>query len=47
MPPVRYEYSAPDGMPLTGWLYVPADVHGPNRTVISFHGGPEGQERPA
>jgi dipeptidyl aminopeptidase/acylaminoacyl peptidase len=47
VPPVRYEYSAPDGMPLTGWLYVPADVHGPNRTVISFHGGPEGQERPA
>jgi dipeptidyl aminopeptidase/acylaminoacyl peptidase len=47
VPPVRYEYSAPDGMPLTGWLYVPADVHGPNRTVVSFHGGPEGQERPA
>jgi len=45
--PVRYEYSAPDGMPLTGWLYVPAGVHGPNRTVITFHGGPEGQERPS
>jgi dipeptidyl aminopeptidase/acylaminoacyl peptidase len=44
--PVRYDYSAPDGMPLSGWLYVPADVHGPNRTVVSFHGGPEGQERP-
>jgi dipeptidyl aminopeptidase/acylaminoacyl peptidase len=46
VPPVRYEYSAPDGMPLSGWLYVPAGVHGPNRTVITFHGGPEGQERP-
>jgi dipeptidyl aminopeptidase/acylaminoacyl peptidase len=21
-------------------------VHGPNRTIVSFHGGPEGQERP-
>jgi dipeptidyl aminopeptidase/acylaminoacyl peptidase len=44
--PVRYDYSAPDGMPLSGWLYVPANIHGPNRTVVSFHGGPEGQERP-
>src|SRR6185312_906315 len=24
----------------------PRGVEGPNRTVISFHGGPEGQERP-
>ena len=24
-----------------------ADVAGPNRTVVSFHGGPEGQERPS
>src|SRR3954464_9922935 len=31
-------------MPLTGWLYVRADVKGPNRTVISFPGGPEGKE---
>jgi dipeptidyl aminopeptidase/acylaminoacyl peptidase len=44
--PVRHEYAAPDGVRLTGWLYVPRGVRGPNRTVVSFHGGPEGQERP-
>jgi dipeptidyl aminopeptidase/acylaminoacyl peptidase len=32
---------------LSGWLYTPRDVRGPNRTVVSFHGGPEGQERPS
>jgi dipeptidyl aminopeptidase/acylaminoacyl peptidase len=45
--PTRYDYSAPDGTALSGWLYVPPGVDGPNRTVVSFHGGPEGQERPA
>ncbi|TFV90657.1 prolyl oligopeptidase family serine peptidase [Blastococcus sp. CT_GayMR16] len=45
--PVRYDYVAPDGLPLSGWLYTPRDVRGPNRTVVSFHGGPEGQERPS
>jgi dipeptidyl aminopeptidase/acylaminoacyl peptidase len=45
--PVRHEYTAPDGLRLSGWLYVPGGVRGPNRTVVSFHGGPEGQERPA
>jgi dipeptidyl aminopeptidase/acylaminoacyl peptidase len=44
--PVRHDYVAPDGMPLSGWLYVPRGVQGPNRTVVTFHGGPEGQERP-
>ena len=44
--PVRHDYVAPDGLPLSGWLYTPPGVHGPNRTVVSFHGGPEGQERP-
>ncbi|MGY1802667.1 prolyl oligopeptidase family serine peptidase [Blastococcus sp. SYSU D00922] len=44
--PVRYDYVAPDGMPLSGWLYTPRGVRGPNRTVVTFHGGPEGQERP-
>jgi dipeptidyl aminopeptidase/acylaminoacyl peptidase len=44
--PVRYDYVAPDGLPLSGWLYVPTGVQGRNRTVVSFHGGPEGQERP-
>ncbi len=45
--PVRHDYLAPDGVRLSGWLYVPDGVRGPNRTVVSFHGGPEGQERPA
>jgi dipeptidyl aminopeptidase/acylaminoacyl peptidase len=44
--PVLHEYPAPDGTALSGWLYVPPGVHGPNRTVLSFHGGPEAQERP-
>jgi dipeptidyl aminopeptidase/acylaminoacyl peptidase len=44
--PVRHDYVAPDGMPLSGWLYVPRGLQGPNRTVVTFHGGPEGQERP-
>ncbi len=44
--PVRHEYLAPDGTRLAGWLHVPRGVRGPNRTVVSFHGGPEGQERP-
>lgn len=44
--PVRHDYLAPDGMPLSGWLYTPPGVRGPNRTVVTFHGGPEGQERP-
>lgn len=45
--PVRLDYAAADGTPLHGWLYTPPDGHGANRTVVSFHGGPEGQERPA
>lgn len=45
--PERHEYVAPDGMPLSGWLYTPREASAPNRTVVSFHGGPEGQERPA
>ncbi|UOX99833.1 S9 family peptidase [Blastococcus sp. PRF04-17] len=45
--PVLRSYVAPDGLPLSGWLYTPRGVHGPNRTVVTFHGGPEGQERPA
>jgi dipeptidyl aminopeptidase/acylaminoacyl peptidase len=44
--PVRHRYRADDGLELDGWLYAPRNVRGPNRTVVSFHGGPEGQERP-
>jgi dipeptidyl aminopeptidase/acylaminoacyl peptidase len=45
--PVRYDYRAADGLMLDGWLYTPRDTARANRTVVSFHGGPEGQERPA
>ncbi|MGY1842366.1 S9 family peptidase [Modestobacter sp. SYSU DS0875] len=45
--PVRCEYRSADGTELDGWLYTPPGVQGPNRTVVSFHGGPEGQERPS
>jgi dipeptidyl aminopeptidase/acylaminoacyl peptidase len=45
--PVRYDYAAHDGVRLSGWLYTPRGVNRANRTVVSFHGGPEGQERPA
>ena len=44
--PAHCRYRGHDGTELDGWLYVPPGVHGPNRTVVSFHGGPEGQERP-
>jgi dipeptidyl aminopeptidase/acylaminoacyl peptidase len=37
---------AHDGLELTGWLYVPAGSGAPGPCVLSFHGGPEGQERP-
>ncbi|MEM1264069.1 MAG: S9 family peptidase [Pseudomonadota bacterium] len=40
-------YSAHDGLELSGWLYVPAGRTEPGPMVLNFHGGPEGQERPA
>ncbi len=45
--PVRHEYLAEDGLELSGWLYRPPGVSWANRTVVTFHGGPEGTERPA
>jgi dipeptidyl aminopeptidase/acylaminoacyl peptidase len=45
--PSPYTYTAPDGVELSGWLYTPPGSRGPGPTVVSFHGGPEGQERPA
>jgi dipeptidyl aminopeptidase/acylaminoacyl peptidase len=35
-----------DGLQLSGWLYKPKNQSSPGAYVISFHGGPEGQERP-
>lgn len=34
-----------DGLELSGWLYRPRNQSGPGAYVLSFHGGPEGQER--
>src|SRR5258708_16560298 len=44
--PRLVKFKANDVVDLSGWLYVPRDfaAHGP--MVLSFHGGPEGQERP-
>lgn len=39
-------YRAHDELPLTGWLYRPRHLQPPYATVLSFHGGPEGQEQP-
>ncbi len=45
--PTLHRYPSKDGLELQGWLYRPTGVHGPGPTVVSFHGGPESQERPA
>ena len=44
--PELVRYKAHDGLELSGWLYRPAGAKGPGPVVLSFHGGPEGQERP-
>jgi len=44
--PELVTFTAHDGLELSGWLYRPTGQTGPGRYVISFHGGPEGQERP-
>ena len=45
--PELVTFPAHDGLELSGWLYRPKGVSGPAPYVVSFHGGPEGQERPA
>lgn len=45
--PELVTYTAADGLPLSGWLYRPRNTQPPYATVFSFHGGPEGQERPS
>jgi dipeptidyl aminopeptidase/acylaminoacyl peptidase len=44
--PELIEYTAPDGVKLSGWLYRPVGAKGPMPLVFSYHGGPEGQARP-
>jgi dipeptidyl aminopeptidase/acylaminoacyl peptidase len=43
--PELLQFPAHDGLELSGWLYRPAGAP-PYPMVLSFHGGPEGQERP-
>lgn len=44
--PELRKYKAQDGLGLSGWLYLPKGYKQPGPVVLSFHGGPEGQERP-
>jgi dipeptidyl aminopeptidase/acylaminoacyl peptidase len=46
MRPELVRFTADDGLALSGWLYRPRDAAGPAPFVLSFHGGPEAQERP-
>jgi dipeptidyl aminopeptidase/acylaminoacyl peptidase len=45
--PTLVRFPAADGLELSGWVYRPAGASGPGPLVLSFHGGPEGQERPS
>jgi len=45
--PELVEYESSDGTALSGWLYRAPGRSSPGPTVVSFHGGPESQERPS
>ncbi len=44
--PELVHFQAHDGLALSGWLYRPVPAASPGPLVLSFHGGPESQERP-
>lgn len=44
--PRLLRFPAHDGLELSGWLYRLPGETAPGPVVLSFHGGPEGQERP-
>jgi dipeptidyl aminopeptidase/acylaminoacyl peptidase len=44
--PRLVRFQAHDGIELSGWLYRPQGQTSPGPLVLSFHGGPEAQERP-
>ncbi|MBI3004291.1 MAG: S9 family peptidase [Ignavibacteriales bacterium] len=46
VPPELAGFTAHDSLALSGWLYIPQSFVKPGPVVLSFHGGPEGQERP-
>jgi len=45
--PELVKFNSFDGLELSGWLYKPKSGSEPYPTVLSFHGGPEGQSRPS
>jgi dipeptidyl aminopeptidase/acylaminoacyl peptidase len=45
--PKLVKFRSFDGLELSGWLYEPRSGQKPYPTVISYHGGPEGQSRPS
>lgn len=45
--PELLTFKAHDGEALSGWLYRPKGAKGSGPVVLSFHGGPEGQEVPS
>lgn len=44
--PTLVRFPAHDGLELSAWLYRPRGAGAPGPLVLSFHGGPEAQERP-
>jgi dipeptidyl aminopeptidase/acylaminoacyl peptidase len=44
--PTKVSFPSHDGLPLSGWLYAPMNHTQPGPVIVSFHGGPESQERP-
>lgn len=45
--PKLVKFKSFDGLELSGWVYEPKSGEKPFPTVISYHGGPEGQSRPS
>ncbi len=45
--PELVHFKADDGLDLSGWLYRAKGIPTPGPVVLSFHGGPEGQEKPS
>ena len=44
--PQLVHYKSFDGLPLSAWLYLPHNWKAPGPVVLSFHGGPEGEDLP-
>lgn len=44
--PKLVHYATHDGLSLSGWLWLPKQWTPPGPVVLSFHGGPEGEELP-